>query len=83
MSFPWFLNKLYSISKVPPFDLANACFELYKIETKKLKALFQDDIEIANWGRRYAEKELMKTEEVFISRQFNPYAKNRLWSIGA
>lgn len=50
-------------------ELLEDC-ELFKIETKKLKALFQDDIEIANWGRRYAEKELMKTEEVFISRQF-------------
>lgn len=50
-------------------ELLEDC-ELYKIETKELKSLFQGDIEIANWGRRYAEKELMKTEEVFISRQF-------------
>ncbi len=28
------------------------------------------DIHIANWGREFAEKELLKTEERFIGRQF-------------
>ncbi|WP_292010586.1 Crp/Fnr family transcriptional regulator [Chryseobacterium sp.] len=43
---------------------------LYKLETEKLRELFDQDIHIANWGRKFAEKELIKTEELFISRQF-------------
>lgn len=42
---------------------------LYEIQTSQLEQLFGEDIHIANWGRRLAEKELMKTEERFISRQ--------------
>lgn len=44
--------------------------ELYKLETAHLRELFNQDIHIANWGRRFAEKELIKTEELIISRQF-------------
>jgi CRP-like cAMP-binding protein len=50
-------------------ELLEDC-ELYKLETKKLRKLFNEDIHIANWGRKFAEKELMKTEELIISRQF-------------
>jgi CRP-like cAMP-binding protein len=35
-----------------------------------LQQLFETDIAMANWGRRFAEKELIKTEERLISRQF-------------
>ena len=34
---------------------------------KKLKELFSEDLHIANWGRRYAEMELLATEERLIS----------------
>lgn len=44
--------------------------ELYELNSEKLKELFQEDIHIANWGRIFAEKELLKTEERLISRQF-------------
>lgn len=44
--------------------------ELYKLETAYLRELFNKDIHIANWGRKFAEKELIKTEELIISRQF-------------
>lgn len=44
--------------------------DLYKLETIHLRELFNQDIHIANWGRRFAEKELVKTEELIISRQF-------------
>ncbi len=44
--------------------------ELFALETKKLKKLFDQDIHIANWGRKFAELELIKTEERLISRQF-------------
>ena len=40
---------------------------LYVLERKRLKELFLDDLHIANWGRRYAEMELLATEERLIS----------------
>lgn len=43
---------------------------LYRLETAALKDLFRKDIHMANWGRKFAEKELVKTEELIISRQF-------------
>jgi len=50
-------------------ELLEDC-ELYRLETKNLRKLFAEDIDIANWGRKFAEKELVKTEELIISRQF-------------
>ena len=50
-------------------ELLEDC-ELYKLETKSLRKLFSEDIHIANWGRKFAERELVKTEELIISRQF-------------
>lgn len=49
---------------------------LYKIDIKSLRKLFETDIHFANWGRILAEKELVKTEELFVSRQFKS-AKER------
>lgn len=49
--------------------------ELYALETSFLLALFDTDIHIANWGRRFAEKELLKTEERLISRQVKTAAE--------
>lgn len=43
---------------------------LYQLKIDDLRQLFESDINIANWGRKLAEKELVKTEELFISRQF-------------
>lgn len=43
---------------------------LYQLKIDDLRKLFETDINIANWGRKLAEKELVKTEELFISRQF-------------
>lgn len=50
-------------------ELLEDC-ELYELKTKDLKKLFAEDVHIANWGRKFAEKELIKTEERLISRQF-------------
>jgi CRP-like cAMP-binding protein len=50
-------------------ELLEDC-ELYELKTASLKQLFAEDIHIANWGRRFAEQELIKTEERLISRQF-------------
>ncbi|MBE9466226.1 Crp/Fnr family transcriptional regulator [Dyadobacter subterraneus] len=43
---------------------------LYKISNEVLQKLYSSDLEIANWGRKLVESELIKTEERFISRQF-------------
>lgn len=43
---------------------------LYELKIEDLKKRFETDIHIANWGRKLAEKELMKAEELYISRQF-------------
>lgn len=50
-------------------ELLEDC-ELYRLDTKDLKKLYEQDIAIANWGRRFAEQELIKTEAMFITRQF-------------
>lgn len=42
---------------------------LYKLNTCMLSDLFIKDIYIANWGRKFAEQELLKTEERLIARQ--------------
>ncbi len=43
---------------------------LYKLNMAALNRLFSEDIHIANWGRKFAEQELLKTEERLIARQF-------------
>lgn len=43
---------------------------LYKISNDVLQNLYNTDLQLANWGRKLVESELIKTEERFISRQF-------------
>jgi len=50
-------------------ELLEDC-DLYRLETENLKTLFNEDIHIANWGRKLAESEMIKSEELIISRQF-------------
>lgn len=50
-------------------ELLEDC-ELYLLKASDLQQLFDKDINIANWGRKFAERELVKTEERLISRQF-------------
>lgn len=42
----------------------------YKLSVDQLQKLYSEDIHLANWGRKFAESELIKTEEYLISRQF-------------
>ncbi|MCT1532995.1 Crp/Fnr family transcriptional regulator [Sphingobacterium daejeonense] len=42
---------------------------LYQIEINELRQLFETDINITNWGRKFAEKELLKIEHRVISRE--------------
>lgn len=50
-------------------ELLENCI-LYELNTQNLRQLFDQDIHIANWGRKLAEQELVKTEERLISQQF-------------
>ena len=42
--------------------------ELYQIDYPDLERLYTTDIEIANWGRKLVEKEIIRVEERLISR---------------
>jgi len=44
--------------------------DLYQMRAQDLEALFENDIHIANWGRKLIGQELIKTEERLISMQF-------------
>jgi len=44
---------------------------LLQLKTNDLHKLYTSDIHIANWGRRLAELELIKTEERLMSKLFN------------
>ena len=50
-------------------ELLEDC-KLYKINARELQQLYLSDIHIANWGRKLAEQELIKTEERLIAQQF-------------
>lgn len=40
---------------------------LYVLEQRKLQSLYLEDVHLANWGRKYAEMELLETEQRLIS----------------
>ena len=47
---------------------------LYSISQENLQTLYSTNIEIANWGRKLAEFELIRTEQIFMTRQSLPAA---------
>lgn len=49
-------------------ELLEDC-ELYVLDIANLQSLYLEDIQIANWGRKFAELELLKIEERLISRE--------------
>ncbi|RFM33673.1 Crp/Fnr family transcriptional regulator [Chitinophaga silvisoli] len=49
--------------------------EFYQFDGAALEALYNQDLYIANWGRKLAEIELAKTEERLIARQFRTAAE--------
>lgn len=51
-------------------ELLEDC-ELYELKIAQLQKLFLEDVQIANWGRKFSELELIKSEERLISLQFN------------
>ena len=48
---------------------------LYALNRNVLTDLYQQDIHIANWGRKFAETELLQTEERFIPLLFTTAAQ--------
>ncbi|MFC7524938.1 Crp/Fnr family transcriptional regulator [Parapedobacter sp. GCM10030251] len=49
--------------------------ELHRLKITDLLQLYSQDIQVANWGRKLAEQELIKTEERLMSRQFKTAAE--------
>lgn len=43
---------------------------LFQLPIERLHKLYNTDIHIANWGRRYAELSCIEAEKAFIARQF-------------
>lgn len=56
------------INKLPGYETIELIEEsvLYVLKHKDIQQFFSKDIHIANWGRRFAELELLKTEERLI-----------------
>ncbi|RAJ05491.1 CRP-like cAMP-binding protein [Chitinophaga skermanii] len=50
------------------FELLEPC-ELYEINVAHLKELYEIDVHLANWGRKFAEQELLRTEQRLIAMQ--------------
>ncbi len=64
------LQTLFSgLGEYATVELLEDCV-LYEIDLNRLQDLYQKDIYIANWGRRYAECACIKSEKLFIARQF-------------
>lgn len=50
-------------------ELLEQC-ELLKISQKTLNQLFEQDIELANWGRRMSDHFILHLEQIFMERSF-------------
>lgn len=48
---------------------------LYKLSKADLEHLYQEDLHIANWGRKFAEIEFLRTEERLINISFSSAAE--------
>jgi CRP-like cAMP-binding protein len=56
-------------------ELLEDCL-VYKLNTQDIRKLYTENIEIANWGIKFAENELLKAEDRLLTRQFGT-ATNR------
>jgi len=50
-------------------ELLEDCL-VYKLNTQDIRKLYTENIEIANWGIKFAENELLKAEDRLLTRQF-------------
>ncbi|MBS7566710.1 Crp/Fnr family transcriptional regulator [Mucilaginibacter sp. Bleaf8] len=63
-------------------ELLEDC-EFFELNIASLKALYEKDIHLANWGRKLAEHELVKTEERLIAMQFKTAQERYMDLIGS
>lgn len=49
--------------------------EIYQIDFSDLYRLYADDINIANWGRKFAEQEILRAEKCFLPQLFTTAAQ--------
>lgn len=58
------------INQTPGYESIELLEEsvLYRLDQEHLNSLYATDIEIANWGRKLIEKEIIRVEERLISR---------------
>ncbi|NDW08546.1 Crp/Fnr family transcriptional regulator [Dysgonomonas sp. 520] len=68
VSMQSYVNSLKGYENI---ELLEDC-TLYKLNTNALTDLYVKDVNIANLGRKFAEQELLKTEQRFIERLFKP-----------
>ena len=66
LSYNSYINRLPGYESVVVLE---DCI-LYEMKTAALELLFGQEIELANWGRKLAEQELIRTEERLIARLF-------------
>ncbi|WP_445430823.1 Crp/Fnr family transcriptional regulator [Chryseobacterium indoltheticum] len=55
-------------------ELLEDCL-VYKLNTQDIRKLYAENIEIANWGIKFAENELLKAEDRLLTRQFGTATK--------
>ncbi len=56
------------VNGLPGYETVEAIedTELYRIRKSGLESLYGEDIEIANWGRKFAEKDILRAEKCLI-----------------
>lgn len=66
------ISLLSSFKSLPGYESIELLEDsvLYRISDHTLQELYQTNINIANWGRKFAEQELIKTEQRFMDLQF-------------
>lgn len=61
-------NYIHKIKSYEEIELLEDCI-LYQIQHAQLQELYDSDIHIANWGRKFAEREYSNTEHRLINLQ--------------
>lgn len=62
---------LYEAAGYENIELLEEC-ELLKISNEQLNRLFEENIEMANWGRRMSDVVILGLEKAFMERNFMP-----------
>lgn len=65
---------LYASAGYENVELLEDC-KLLRISNEVLNRLFEENLEIANWGRRMSDTEIIRLEKLFMERYFMPAAE--------